>query len=301
MTTTTPDRRAPERRMPTSTIRRQTEPPSSATTPEPTKEVVYSNVLVPLDGSDRSLEAMPTAHALAEAFDAELHTIRVNVGPVGAITARANQLESPLLCLSTRARGRIGRAVFGSVAAAVMEHSGPTVAVGPVAERPGWSPASRSWPAPMSSDRVVAYVDGSEASESLVPLAAGWARALDKELTILTVVEDAPAPIRLRNRDRHWWPDASPHAYVERLVTRWCAHVPRLRGVVRGDPIGPASGVRAHLAEEPAALVVVSARVRAGFRSPARTTSAASIVRTSTAPCLVVPALTLSAASSSEE
>ena len=35
------------------------------------------NVLVPLDGSELALQALPTARVLAERFDADLHTITV--------------------------------------------------------------------------------------------------------------------------------------------------------------------------------------------------------------------------------
>lgn len=284
------------------------------------KGVSYSNVLVPLDGSKRARAALPTARALAAAFDAELHTIKVvhdfagldrsglaerpldplgrrersivRIGgdPAAAIHERAQELGGSLICVSTRARGRLGRAVFGSVAAAVVQGSCPTVVVGPVAERPLWSPPSRSWPPPLSSPRIVAYVDGSHASESVLPMAAQWARALDKQLTILAIADDVPPQVRGTGRDRRFAPHATAEEYVEHLATTWSAHVPQVRGAVRRDPIGPASGVRAHLRASPAALVVVGTQLRSGFRAEGRAVDSARIVRVSTAPCLVVPA-----------
>ena len=52
-------------------------------TPEssPSLPVVHvRNVLVPLDGSELALQAMPTARVLAQRFDADLHTVTVADG-----------------------------------------------------------------------------------------------------------------------------------------------------------------------------------------------------------------------------
>ena len=102
------------------------------------------NVLVPLDGSELALQALPTARVLAERFDADLHTItvagsssdadrarrlgaavldvpigdqRVSVvssgEPAETIARRAASLGSCVVCLATHGRGRLGGALIG--------------------------------------------------------------------------------------------------------------------------------------------------------------------------------------------
>ena len=58
------------------------------------KDVRVKHVLVPIDGSELALAAMPTARALAERFTAELHTISVvgeddDPGRLGALGSAA--------------------------------------------------------------------------------------------------------------------------------------------------------------------------------------------------------------------
>lgn len=55
--------------------------PSVRTAEDPLKAKVVEHVLVPLDGSDFSLAAIPTATALADRFGAKLHA--VDIGPHG--------------------------------------------------------------------------------------------------------------------------------------------------------------------------------------------------------------------------
>ncbi|MGH3369629.1 MAG: universal stress protein, partial [Nocardioidaceae bacterium] len=145
------------------------------------------NVLVPLDGSELALASLPTARVLAERFGADVHTISVttsdadgerlralgaaalgvaagddhvrvvNGGDVAeSIVDRAAELVECVVCLSTHGRGRLGGAAIGSVARSLVQRSDrPVVALGPSADRPGWSPSPR-WPAPLSVPRIVA-------------------------------------------------------------------------------------------------------------------------------------------------
>ena len=106
-----------------------------------------AHVLVPLDGSELALKAVPTARVLAERFAAELHSVSVagddedpdrlrsaasaalgagpgderafvvaGGDPAAGIASRARELGSCLVCLSSQGRGRVGGAVIGSVA-----------------------------------------------------------------------------------------------------------------------------------------------------------------------------------------
>jgi nucleotide-binding universal stress UspA family protein len=278
-------------------------------------------VLVPIDGSEFALRALPTARALAGRFGAELHSVSVveaddHVGrlrmlaagslgvdvadervhvvsgeePAEAIALRASELDSCMVCLTTHGRGRLHGAVVGSVARSVLQRSGgPVIALGPMADNPGWSPRPRSWPEPLSVPRLVACVDGSDTSEQVLPIAAAWAKALAMSLTILTVTEDAPEPLRPEHQQSRYGAGVAPESYIESLVERWSGLVPSIDGEVVRDPISAAGGIRIHLDQRPAGLVAVTTHARSGMRRALLGAQAANIVRASVAPCLVAP------------
>ena len=277
-------------------------------------------MLVPLDGSEFALQAMPTARALADRFGAELQTISVvradkdaarlralasaelgvEVGddralvvssgdPVDVIATRAAHLDACLVCMTTHGRGRLSGAAIGSVARSVLQRSiAPIVALGPMADNPGWSPRPRAWPEPLSVPRIVACVDGSETSEQVLPLAAAWARALGMSLTVLTVIADEPPPIRPEPKRRYGSAD-DPESYINTLVQGLQGTVPDVDGEVVRDPISPADGVRFHLEQRPAGLVALTTHARSGAQRIRLGAAGASIVRASVAPCLVAP------------
>ena len=284
----------------------------------PSTDLRVSHVLVPLDGSELALQALPTARVLAGRLHAELHAISVagadddaqrlrslaaaalgvDVGedralvvtggePAEAISRRAEELGSCVVCMSTHGRGRLRGALVGSVARSLLQRSSdPMVVLGPWADNPGWTPRPRSWPEPLTVPRIVACVDGSDASEQILPIAAAWAGALGMTMTILTVADDAPK--RLPGERRYG--DGDPGPYIEALVEQWSGGL-AVDGEVVRDPIGPASGLRAHLDQHPAGLVAVTTHARSGMRRALLGATAASIVHASTAPCLVAPVL----------
>jgi nucleotide-binding universal stress UspA family protein len=288
------------------------------TADETVHDVRVRNVLVPVDGSEFSLRALPTASALARRLDATVQTISVardgreaghlralasgaleldladdrvvvvtGTDAAGAIARRQSELESCLVCLTTHGRGRFHGAVIGSVARSVLQQSSkPLVALGPVADNPGWSPRPRSWPEPLSVRRIVACVDGTLASERVVPLAAGWSKALGMSLSILTVVGDDDAEQDAKRYGDHG--DAA--GYIDHLVERWRVNLPETDGEVLRDPIGVASAIRTHLDAHPAGLLALTTHARAGMERALRGAVAAGIVRASVAPCLVAPA-----------
>lgn len=280
------------------------------------------HVLVPLDGSELALQALPTARVLAERFDAALHTISVTGGnddgqrlstlaaaalgvavgddralvvPGGdvaeAIAGRAGELEECVVCMSTHGRGRLGGALVGSVARSVLQRSAaPIVALGPWADNPGWTPRPRTSPEPLSVARIVACVDGSDSSEQILPIAGAWAHALELTMTILTVADDAPSRSGGERQDRRYGSDGDPERYIDALVEQWSAGIAGVDGEVVRDPIGPASGLRAHLDERPAGLVALTTHARSGMQRALLGAAAASMVHASVAPCLVAPA-----------
>jgi nucleotide-binding universal stress UspA family protein len=283
-------------------------------------ELEVRHVLVPLDGSELSLQAMPTARELARRLGADVQTVSVvgaedadrvrilasaAVGaemgedrvfvvrdgePAEVIARRARELGSCVVCMSTHGRGRLRGAVIGSVARSVLERSeGPIVALGPMADNPGWTPRPWDWPEPLSVPRIVACVDGSDAAEQVLPLAATWAQALNMSMTIVTMIEDAPPPERPERLKSRYGSHADAESYIDALAQEWGTGPCDVDGLVVRDPLGPASGLRAHLEERPAGLVAVTTHARSGWRRALLGAGAASIVRASVAPCLVAP------------
>ena len=278
------------------------------------------HVLVPLDGSEFALRALPTARALAEYLGAEVQTVSVagpddaaglralvagalgvEVGderalvviegdPAEVIARRAQELGPCVVCLSTHGRGRLSGAIVGSVARSVLQRSpDPIVALGPMADNPGWTPRPRSWPEPLTIRRLVACVDGSDTSEQVLPIAAAWAAALGMSMTIVTVADDAAPPIREERQPSRYGTHPDAEHYIEHLVQRWSDSIEQLDGHVMRDPISPASGIRHHLDERPAGLVAVTTHARWGMQRVRFGATAASIVHASVAPCLVAP------------
>ena len=281
---------------------------------------------MPLDGSEFALRALPTARALAEHLEAEVHTISatgaddaarlqaltaaalgVEPGddrarvvtdgePADAIARRAEELGSCVVCMCTHGRGRLSGAFIGSVARSLLQRTpDPIVALGPMADNPGWTPRPPSWPEPLSIPRIVACVDGSDSSEQIVPIAASWASALGMSMTIFTVVEDAPPPIRAEHHQSRYGPYPDADSYIGALVERWRGGGPNVDGEVARDPIGPASAIRHHLDRRPAGLVAVTTHARSGLQRAVLGATAASIVHASGAPALVAPVRTAAA------
>jgi nucleotide-binding universal stress UspA family protein len=280
----------------------------------------YRHVLVPLDGSEFAAAAVPTAQALAERFSAQLHTISVSDSPGGVeklrsdaagaaglpasddrvsvvvgddaaleIERHADTLGSCLVCLSTHGHGRFAGAIIGSVARSLLESTRrPIVAVGPLADRPR-DTVPRP-PAPLSIPRLAACVDGSAASETVIPLAVDWAEALGMSVTILTVAEPTPPPVRPdATWRRHHGPDEDADGYVKRLAAQCPAGSVAVDTHVVYDPVGPGPGIQAYQDEQPTGLIAVTTHARTGLQRAVFGAGAAAMVHWSRSPALVVP------------
>jgi nucleotide-binding universal stress UspA family protein len=280
----------------------------------------YRHVLVPLDGSEFAAAAVHTARVLGERFSADVHAVSVAESPgdveklhshaaaalrlngddervsvvvgddvAAAIQRRAGELEPCLVCLSTHGHGRFAGAVIGSVARSLLASSRqPIVAVGPSADRARETVPVP--PSPLSSPRLVACVDGSPASENVIPVAADWAEALGMSLTILTVAEPTPPPVRPdATWRRHHGPDEDADAYVARLGQQWSAAAGPVETQVVYDPIGPAQGIQAYQDQQPTGLIAVTTHARTGLERVLLGAGAAVMVHWSRTPALVVP------------
>jgi nucleotide-binding universal stress UspA family protein len=289
----------------------------------------YRNILVPLDGSNLAAGALPTADALAKRFGATVHTIgvagryagaegrnieitdlrddaagalgthpdddrvHVEVGDdvAGAVHRRADELGDCLVCMSTHGRGRVAGAVIGSVARAVLERGRePLVAVGPLVAHP--DPEDEAATPPLEAAHLVACVDGTADSEGVLPVAAAWAHALGMQLTIMTVAEPTPPPVRIgATWRRHHGPDADADEYMRELGERWADAAPGSDACVVYDPISAAEGLKTYISTHPTGLIAVASHLRAGLERIVFGAAAADIVHGSSAPALIVPLL----------
>lgn len=281
----------------------------------------YRTILVPLDGSPFADGALPTARALALRFGATVHTVtvaasdgdrrrtlgeaaralgtdpddphlhvEVDADVAGAVQRCASQLDSCLVCLATHGRGRLSGIVLGSTARDIVARGGaPAVVAGPEVVPPDGDGATVA--PPLAVDHLVACVDGTPGSERGLPVAAAWAHALGMRLTIVTVAEPCPPPVRIGDpwRRRHG-PDEDADGYIRRLREQWSLDTPSLETFVVHDPISAGDGVKDYLAAHPAGLVAVASRLRDPFTRLVRGSGAAGIVQTASAPVLVVPA-----------
>ena len=267
-------------------------------------------VVVPLDGSDGADAAVPVARVVAERLGASLTLVTVvepgddeapSASHLRAVAAEtgatwrllegrdvaavlrgaAGGLPDRLVCMASHGRGR-SAALLGSVASAVAAGArGPLLVVGP-----NTSPHH-----PLAGD-VVACVDGSAASERILPVAADWAAALGLGLEIVTVAEPVPqtdtpgAPYH-----RSHGPSVVAEDYLDELAAPL-----REGGVVVGttaiyDPVSVVGGLADRFEGRPPALIATMTHARTGFARLAHGSVAAGIVHELPAPVLLVPGM----------
>ncbi len=175
---------------------------------------VITTVVVPLDGSPLAATAIGPARALAEATGATLRFLTaepltlwreqipeakeyleqqaastglsaVETLVVGDKAAREailaeSQTAGAVVCMATHGRSGLGHAALGSMAEAVLHDSDrPLLLIGP-------SMASAS--PELRHGNLVVAVDGSPASEAIIPVASDWIRILELRPWVVEVV-----------------------------------------------------------------------------------------------------------------
>jgi nucleotide-binding universal stress UspA family protein len=197
---------------------------------------VYSHIIVPFDGDDNSRRAAGLGADLSRLFDnrlvivtaasssggAEVEALkeravsmsdeRVDVWiepsskPADAIATTVKFRPQSLLCMFTHARQGVRRTVYGSVAEDVIARVDvPVVLLGP--NFPGGGSGT-------DIRQLVVCVDDSATSQSVLPLAAVWARFLQLPCTLLHI--DTHGESR-----RHRGPDLESMAsLLERVAPR---------------------------------------------------------------------------------
>jgi nucleotide-binding universal stress UspA family protein len=281
------------------------EPSGNEATVEP---IEVAQLVVAVDGSDRAAVAVHTARELARPLNASITILAVassrqdrgaleqhveemaaaaqgkplviDGGNVAAALLEAvSELPEHVLCMGSHGRGR-SASVVGSVTAEVAAQAAePLVVAGPnvPAEQP-------------VAGRLVACVDGSARSESVLPTAASWAAALYLGLSIVTVAEPIPEPMTpgAPYRRSHG-PQVAAEPYIGELVQRWQGRGVDVDGDVVYDPVSVAGGLADFLASRPPGLVAVTTKARSGVARLVLGSHAANIVRAVSAPVLLVP------------
>ena len=281
--------------------------PARSSASAPTVPDTVDGLLVPLDGSDFSRVAVPTAARLAVRLGAEIHllsavesvdeverrdrelarveipghivhrTVVIDRDPAGAIHETLRKLENAVACMATHGRAR-SAALVGSVATdVVVRGRDPLVLVCPYMEQP------------RRCAGVVACVDDSPAAAPLVSIAVRWAELLGERCIVLTVAEEAPEPVSGGPIRRRFGPDGDAVGYLATLVEPFLAAGHAVEAIVRYDSVSVWGGLYRYLLDDPAALVVANTRSWTGLRRLVFGSVAATIVRHSPSPVLVVP------------
>jgi nucleotide-binding universal stress UspA family protein len=103
-----------------------------------------------------------------------------------AISAVVSEHADAAVAMTTHARERLGRALFGSVADEILrEANDATLLIGPSAPDE-----------PMRPAELIVCLDGSEVADAILPFAAAWARDLHLDVVLLRVSEADPEPGR---------------------------------------------------------------------------------------------------------
>ena len=267
-----------------------------------------SQVVVPVDGSRFAENAIEPGRALAERLHVSMTVITVvppgrleaSAGPVpGALVLvgddagdtigeYADDVEGSVVCMATHGRGWPASAFIGSAASMALARSErPMVLVGPGCQ-PGWT---------LEGAVLVAAVDGQAGSELMLPVAARWASMLGIGLTIVTVAEPVPPPLRPQGAHPLHGLHGDPQAYLDKLVVSLADFEGPISGQVIWDPVGPAVGLRSFIGEPAGgdgsahALLAVSSHGRSRRPGIPLGRSALHIVHESPVPCLIVPLL----------
>lgn len=271
---------------------------------------MYTQIVVALDGSDRALDALGPARRLCRLHGAELSFVTVALpgttdettaglaaaarqaaGDSGATLAvlRADDAAAELarftrdrpdalLCMTTRARGSLGRVVFGSVAAELIRRSDEAIVfVGPSCNVEDTSPIRR----------LLVVLDGSPAGETVLPWATRWSRTTGVPLALVRVVYPLIDPsARIPPTETQ----LDELAYVRRVAERLERDGHKVDGV-SVQHSSTAEAIVDLAADVPGALVALAKRRgAASVINPVQGDIVAPVLRSSTVPVILAGA-----------
>jgi nucleotide-binding universal stress UspA family protein len=262
----------------------------------------FTEVLVPLDGSPTSERALVPALELVGRTGAPLRILtRVLPGeedgsvryladladryPAAAAVEReivsgttipdaiaGGLAPGSLVCMSSHGRGGLARAVIGSVAEDLLRRlDRPTLVIGPQVDVDAGV-----------SGRIVACVDGSDASERTLPPAQRWSEALGLPLWLVEVCDPDGEPPGPEARG-----DVAEGGYVAGLAQRVGAEG---WDVLHDRDAAAALTDMAGSARPPTAMLVMATHGRTGWDRMRLGSVTTAAIRSSGVPVLVVPA-----------
>jgi nucleotide-binding universal stress UspA family protein len=188
--------------------------------------------------------------------------------PAEAIVGQARQWGADLIVMATHERGPIGRAIFGSVTAGVLEETpAPVLLV-----QPGDAPPFAE------SQRVLLALDGSPLAESALPIARTFAQIFDAPILLVTALpRDASAA------------EVSEHplrAHVQDVAGQLSAAGLTVEVELRG---GDADKVIAAVAKERGAtLIAMATRAHTGLQRMILGSTADAVLRATELPLVLV-------------
>lgn len=227
-----------------------------------------------VDVEARRAELAAFARGPADVASGPAPTVVASDDPAGALLGALAGEPAAVACMSSHGLGT-SAALVGSVARTVLARAGrPLIVTCPLVDQ-------------QVGHGVVVAVDGGPSSAGLIGAAVGWAGLLGDDAEVVAV----------SGTRRH-----GPRGRADELRERLEAlagtaaggpggpRTPTVRVRMVDDPVGPASALCRLLRAEPARLVVVGTRCHAGLPWLPLGREAASLIRHSPSPVLVVPA-----------
>lgn len=257
-------------------------------------------LVIPVDDSHRSIDALKAGQALATQMGLTLHlvsivpdqnevaarekairkhidglqaevTVLADPEPGAALLRTLSGGKGNVCCMATHARGAVSEMVLGSVARSIVQgYAGPVVVVGPK--------YAAKWVAPVKT--VVVCVDGSPLSEQALAPAAKCATWLKATLQLVQVLDpETPVP---EDSDSGEW------VYLRRLADQ----VRKDHGIAADWEVlhgkDAATAVTSYVNTQPGSLIVLSSHGRSGMDRVLMGSVAQNIVRDSTSPVWII-------------
>jgi nucleotide-binding universal stress UspA family protein len=241
---------------------------------------VYQNVIVPFDGSLSARAALAPASDLAwqcaarivivnntEANDAAsrdaLKSRAMSMSGAGvdfwvdpdnsigrALVEAARFRDDPVVCVPVRTKPSGWRrtpTLSGMAAEVLIDAPAPVLVIGPEADVSSG----------LGISEILVALDGSEASEQMLPVAVDWAKALKLRVTLAGVVRAGAG-----GQETH----TSETGYLRGHLAKVAREVPDASFDLI-EAVDPATGLCSRLEERPQALVAMSTHGRSGLNS----------------------------------
>jgi nucleotide-binding universal stress UspA family protein len=247
---------------------------------------MLQTIVVPLDGSTFSARAVPAAMTIGRAGKANLRLVGIagseaEAGPLHRHLESTAELVAPdgppaivqviidgdpvgalqhvaaepgtVLCFASHDHLPIPTAIMHHVGSTLIDHTEHSyIVVG----------NGMDGAIPLTSHDIVVAVDGVEAPEPLLAVAAAWSRQLQAPLRVVNVYEPVPHDIRKPDHyTRHHGPPGDPDTYL-REVGRYLEEtgVVPLDLTAIPDATSVADGLTRHLYERPTLLLIMGGR-----------------------------------------